>query len=74
MARDSHVFPRHCHSDLPTVAAGDGIFLIDTDGERDLDGANGAGGACLGHSDGHGKGASQGQGEQSALCHTGVLN
>ena len=34
----SHVFPRNCRQTPPTVAAGEGCYLIDTDGKRYLDG------------------------------------
>jgi adenosylmethionine-8-amino-7-oxononanoate aminotransferase len=44
------VFPRHCHQDLPTVAAGDGVWLIDSQGKRYLDACGGAAVSCLGHS------------------------
>ncbi|MEO1494055.1 MAG: aspartate aminotransferase family protein [Pseudomonadota bacterium] len=46
----SHVFPRHCHAALPTVATGEGPYLIDTDGKRYLDACGGAAVSCLGHS------------------------
>lgn len=47
----SHVFPRHSRKSLPTVASGDGCYLIDTNGNRYLDGICGAAVSCLGHSD-----------------------
>ena len=46
----SHVFPRHCHADLPTAVAGDGCFIVDKDGKRYFDGSGGAAISCLGHS------------------------
>lgn len=73
MARDSHVFPRHCHSDLPVVATGDGAYLIDTNGKRYLDGSSGAAVSCLGHSDAHVKAAIHAQVDQIAFAHTGFL-
>jgi len=45
----SHVFPRHTKAKLPTVAAGDGAYLIDTTGKRYLDASGGAAVSCLGH-------------------------
>jgi hypothetical protein len=30
----SHVFPRHTKAVLPTIAGGDGPYLIDTAGKR----------------------------------------
>ena len=46
----SHVFPRHTKLNPPTVASGDGPYLIDTDGKRYLDASGGAAVSCLGHS------------------------
>jgi adenosylmethionine-8-amino-7-oxononanoate aminotransferase len=45
----SHVFPRHTKAKLPTVAGGDGAYLIDTTGKRYLDASGGAAVSCLGH-------------------------
>ena len=45
----SHVFPRHTKSSLPTVAGGDGPYLIDSTGKRYLDACGGAAVSCLGH-------------------------
>ena len=45
----SHIFPRHCKSDLPTAVGGEGVWLIDSDGRRYLDGSGGAAVSCLGH-------------------------
>ncbi len=45
----SHVFPRHTKAVLPTVASGDGPYLIDTTGKRYLDASGGAAVSCLGH-------------------------
>ncbi len=47
----SHVFPRHTKSDLPTIASGDGCYLIDRSGKRYFDGSGGAAVSCLGHGD-----------------------
>ncbi|MCL5776299.1 aspartate aminotransferase family protein [Limibaculum sp. FT325] len=46
----SHVFPRHTKAALPTVAGGDGCYLIDSTGRRYLDACGGAAVSCLGHS------------------------
>ncbi|MCG3266680.1 aspartate aminotransferase family protein [Yoonia sp. I 8.24] len=46
----SHIFPRHCHSSMPTAVDGDGCFLIDENGKRYFDGSGGAAVSCLGHS------------------------
>ena len=46
----SHIFPRHCHADMPTAVGGEGCFLIDETGKRYFDGSGGAAVSCLGHS------------------------
>ncbi|MEM1384367.1 MAG: aspartate aminotransferase family protein [Pseudomonadota bacterium] len=46
----SHIFPRRLNGQLPTVAGGDGCYLIDTEGKRYLDASGGAAVSCLGHS------------------------
>ena len=46
----SHVFHRHTAAAMPTVAGGDGPYLIDTEGRRYLDASGGAAVSCLGHS------------------------
>ncbi len=45
----NHVFHRHTRTNLPTVAAGDGPYLIDANGKRYLDASSGAAVSCLGH-------------------------
>ncbi len=47
--RKSRVFPRHTAANLPTAVAGDGAYLIDSDGKRYLDASGGAAVSCLGH-------------------------
>ncbi len=46
----SHVFHRHTKAQMPTVAGGDGPYLIDAEGKRYLDASGGAAVSCLGHS------------------------
>lgn len=46
----THILQRHCHSVLPTVTGGDGVFLFDNKGHHYLDGCGGAAVSCLGHS------------------------
>lgn len=45
----SHVFHRHCHHLPPTIASGNGMYLIDTQGNEYLDACGGAAVSCLGH-------------------------
>ncbi|WP_421703351.1 aspartate aminotransferase family protein [Aliiroseovarius sp.] len=73
MSNNSHVFPRHCHSDLPVAAGGDGCFLIDRDGKRYFDGSGGAAVSCLGHSNSRVAQAVKDQVDQLAFAHTGFF-
>ncbi len=45
----THVFHRSLRADYPTIASGEGCYLIDEDGRRFLDGSGGAAVAALGH-------------------------
>ncbi|MDP5307870.1 aspartate aminotransferase family protein [Paracoccus spongiarum] len=69
----SHVFPRHCHVQLPTAVGGEGVWLIDSDGKRYLDGSGGAAVSCLGHGDAEVTGAIKAQLDRLAFAHTGFL-
>ncbi|PJI86216.1 hypothetical protein BC777_2583 [Yoonia maricola] len=69
----SHVFPRHCHSDLPRAASGDGCYLIDQTGKRYFDGSGGAAVSCLGHSNARVTQAIKDQADQLAFAHTGFF-
>lgn len=68
----SHVFPRHTKSVLPVAAAGDGCYLVDTNGKRYLD-CGDAAVSCLGHSNIAVIRAVQAQVEQVAFAHTGFM-
>ncbi|GGH29456.1 hypothetical protein SAMN05444007_104403 [Cribrihabitans marinus] len=69
----SHIFPRHTKSVLPVAARGDGVYLIDSDGKRYLDGSGGAAVSCLGHSDPDVANAIKRQVDTLAFAHTGFL-
>jgi adenosylmethionine-8-amino-7-oxononanoate aminotransferase len=69
----SHIFPRHCKTELPTAVAGDGCFLIDSTGKRYFDGSGGAAVSCLGHSNDRVKQAIKDQVDRLAFAHTGFL-
>ena len=69
----SHVFPRNCRQTPPTVAAGEGCYLIDTDGKRYLDGSGGAAVSCLGHGDREIIDAIKAQLDKAAFAHTAFL-
>ncbi|MGV6850498.1 MAG: aspartate aminotransferase family protein [Marinibacterium sp.] len=69
----SHVFPRHCHQPRPFAVRGDGVYLIDADGRRYLDGSGGAAVSCLGHSDADVRAAMIRQIDTLAFAHTGFF-
>ena len=70
----SHVFPRHTKVIPPIAAKGDGIYIIDNEGKRYLDGSGGAAVSCLGHSDPDVAEAIKAQVDQLAFAHTGFLS
>ncbi|WP_122075773.1 aspartate aminotransferase family protein [Pseudophaeobacter sp. EL27] len=69
----SHVFPRHTKANLPTAVAGDGCYLIDSEGKRYFDGSGGAAVSCLGHSNAAVIAAVQEQVGKLAFAHTGFM-
>ena len=66
----SHVFPRHTKSDLPTIASGEGCYLVDNTGKQFFDGSGGAAVSCLGHGDKAVTDAIKRQLETVAYAHT----
>lgn len=70
----SHVFPRHTKTQPPIASQGDGIYIIDSEGKRYLDGSGGAAVSCLGHSDPDVANAIKTQVDQLAFAHTGFLS
>lgn len=69
----SHVFPRHCHVQPPVAVSGEGVWLIDAQGKRYLDGSGGAAVSCLGHGDPEITAAIKAQLDRLAFAHTGFL-
>ncbi len=69
----SHIFPRHTQLQPPRIAGGDGVYLIDAEGKRYLDGSGGAAVSCLGHSDGKVLDAIKAQLDRIAFAHTGFF-
>ncbi|MEL0629995.1 aspartate aminotransferase family protein [Psychromonas aquatilis] len=45
----TNVFHRHCHTKLPCIASGEGVYLYDQAGKKYLDGCGGAAVSNLGH-------------------------
>lgn len=72
-SKSSHVFPRHCHAELPTAVGGDGCYLIDSAGKRYFDASGGAAVSCLGHSNERVRQAVKDQVDQLAFAHTGFF-
>lgn len=73
MSTPTHVFHRAPKTQLPTAAKGDGIYIIDTDGKRYLDGSGGAAVSCLGHSDPDVTAAIKAQVDEIAFAHSGFF-
>ncbi|RMC33696.1 aspartate aminotransferase family protein [Paracoccus alkanivorans] len=69
----SHVFPRNCHVQPPVAIGGEGVWLIDSEGRRYLDGSGGAAVSCLGHGDRQVTEAIKAQLDKLAFAHTGFL-
>ncbi|PFG62632.1 hypothetical protein AXZ77_1216 [Thioclava sp. ES.031] len=69
----SHVFPRHTKSNAPLAVKGDGIYILDANGKRYLDGSGGAAVSCLGHSDADVIAAIKDQIDNIAFAHTGFF-
>ena len=70
---DSHVFQRQINVIMPRAVKGDGVYIIDADGKRYLDGSGGAAVSCLGHSDADVIKAIREQAETLAFAHTGFF-
>ncbi len=66
----TNVFHRHTKSHLPVAVAGDGVYVIDSDGRRYLDASGGAAVSSLGHSDPDVRRAIVAQLETLAYAHT----
>ncbi|MEY8830693.1 aspartate aminotransferase family protein [Sedimentitalea sp. XS_ASV28] len=69
----SHVFPRHSKLNPPTAIAGEGCYLIDSNGKRYLDGSGGAAVSCLGHGDAEVTEAIKAQLDKLAFAHSGFF-
>ena len=69
-----HVFARTSNAEpLPFAARGDGIYIVDKDGKRYLDGSGGAAVSCLGHSNERVREAIKRQIDDIAFAHTGFF-
>ena len=70
----SNVFPRHCKASPPVAVQGDGIYIVDHNGKRYLDGSGGAAVSCLGHSNSRVIEAIKAQLDRLAFAHTGFFS
>jgi len=69
----THVFHRHCHAKLPSIASGEGVYLFDTEGKQYLDGCGGAAVSNLGHNHSAVKDAIKQQLDAIPFAHTGFF-
>ena len=69
----SHVFHRNTGVVPPIASHGDGVFVIDTEGNRYLDASGGAAVSCLGHSHPKVTQAIKVQVDKLAFTHTGFF-
>jgi len=69
----SHIFGRSTTASLPLAVAGDGCYIIDSNGKRTLDGSGGAAVSCLGHSNAKVIDAMKAQLDAIAYAHTGFF-
>jgi adenosylmethionine-8-amino-7-oxononanoate aminotransferase len=66
----SRIFHRQLQKQLPTIARGEGCYLIDTQGRRYLDASGGAAVSCLGHSHAYVTAAMKAQIDACAYVHS----
>lgn len=69
----SHILHRQIPTRLPEAVSGDGVYLVDADGRRYLDGSGGAAVSCLGHSHPSVIGAIKAQLDRLAFAHSGFF-
>ena len=69
----SRVFYRHLRQTYPTAVAGDGVYVVDSEGKRYLDASGGAAVSCLGHSHPAVTRAIKEQVDKLAYAHTGFF-
>ena len=69
----NHVLHRHTKVNYPKAVKGDGVYLIDSEGNRYLDACGGAAVSCLGHSNEFVKETMKKQIDNLAYAHTGFF-
>ncbi|MCJ8339842.1 MAG: aspartate aminotransferase family protein [Pseudomonadales bacterium] len=70
----SAVFQRNCNAKMPIAVKGDGVYIIDENGKRYLDGCGGAAVSSLGHSHPRVKAAIIEQLDKIPFAHTGFFS
>ncbi|MEH6568658.1 MAG: aspartate aminotransferase family protein [Halioglobus sp.] len=71
MSSNTRILHRQMHGSLPVAVGGDGVYVIDSDGNRYLDASGGAAVSCLGHSHPRVIEAIKDQVDKIAYAHTG---
>ena len=69
----NRIFQRQIKAKMPMAVAGEGVYLIDSNGKRYLDASGGAAVSCLGHGDEDVIQAIQNQAKNLAFAHTGFF-
>ncbi|WP_299005243.1 aminotransferase class III-fold pyridoxal phosphate-dependent enzyme [uncultured Shewanella sp.] len=69
----SHVFHRNLRSQYPIAVKGEGVYLIDSEGQYYLDACGGAAVSCLGHSDPSVIAALKSQSDSLCYAHSGFF-
>jgi len=69
----NYIMQRDISVDLPIAVKGDGIYIIDSNGKKYLDGSSGAAVSCLGHSDKSVINAIKEQLDNLAYAHTSFM-
>ena len=69
-----HLFYRHTQMKPPIAVGGEGVYIIDSQGNRYLDASSGAAVSCLGHSDEEVKAAIKDQIDKIPFAHTAFFS
>ena len=70
---ETHVFHRVIRGQLPVAERGDGVYILDSEGNRYLDASSGAAVSCLGHSNERVIESIKQQLDRSCLCPHGLF-
>ncbi len=70
----THVFHRSLNASYPSAVKGDGVYIIDSNGNKYLDACGGAAVSCLGHSNEMVAAAIREQTDKIAFAHSGFFS